>query len=323
MFTTVQDLGRAGMQRDGVPVSGAMDAFALRVANLLVGNRQDAAGLEITLAGPTLSFDRDAVVALCGAPLEARVQDRELPLWRAVWIPSGAQLACGGISSGCRTYLAVAGGIDEPLVLGGRSTFTRGRFGGHEGRALLAGDVLSLGAHTPLAMRIASTLAGDGHGVAFAGWGIGPSMRPAYAHAPMVRLLAGTHTTELTDEARAQLFGDTFRISPNSDRMGYRLMGPGLQLTRPLDLLSEAVAFGTMQLPPSGEPIVLMADRQTTGGYPRIGEVATVDLPLLAQLRPGDEVRFRPASLSEAQRLYLEREQDVQRAEREIAMRHR
>ena len=322
MFTTVQDLGRAGLQRDGVPVSGAMDTFALRAANLLTGNAPGDAGLEMTLTGATLEFQGGALVALCGAPVDARAGAVPLPMWHPVWIPRGTTVTCGSVLSGCRAYLAIAGGIVEPVILGGRSTFTRGGFGGHAGRPLMAGDELPVGTLSPLSVRIAASVAGDGHLPCAAHWGTGPSMRPAYAREPVVRLLQGAHASSLTAESRDRLFREAFRVSPQSDRMGYRLEGAPLQLTAPLELLSEAVVFGTMQLPPSGEPIVLMADRQTTGGYPRIGEVVTVDLPLMAQLKPGDQVRFRPVSLVDAQRLYLERERELAQAARESHFRH-
>lgn len=322
IFTTVQDLGRTGFQRDGVPVSGAMDAFSLRAANLLVGNAPGDAGLEITLTGPTLVFERGTLIALCGAPVEAQAGDLPVPSWHPVWLPRGSSLRIGPLRSGCRTYLAVAGGIAEPVVLGGRSTFTRGAFGGHEGRALTEGDDLPLGTLGSLSTRIVARLAGDGHEPVIAHWGIGPSMRPSYSASPTIRLLDGAQSSALTEPSRRLLFSETFRISSQSDRMGYRLEGIALKLKEPMDLLSEAVAFGTMQLPPSGLPIVLMADRQTTGGYPRIGEVATVDLPLLAQLRPGDRVGFRSISLTESQRLYLERERELVQAQREILLRH-
>ena len=322
MFTTVQDLGRSGLQRDGVPVSGAMDTFAMRAANLLTGNAPGDAGLEMTLSGATLEFQGGALVALCGAPVDARAGELLVPMWHPVWIPRGTTLVCGAVRTGCRTYLAIAGGVVEPVMLGGRSTFIRGGFGGHAGRQLMAGDELPVGTLSPLSVRIAASVAGDGQLPRAPHWGIGPSMRPAYAREPVVRLLQGAHAVSLTAVSRDRLFREAFRVSTHSDRMGYRLEGAALQLTAPLDLLSEAVAFGTVQLPPSGEPIVLMADRQTTGGYPRIGEVASVDLPLMAQLKPGDHVRFRPVSLVDAQRLYLQRERELAQAAREILFRH-
>lgn len=325
ILTTVQDLGRFGHQREGVPVSGAMDPFAHRVANALVGNDDGDATLEITMAGPTLVFDEDTLVALAGADLGATIGRQPIAPWRALRIRSGTTFSFGAPASGCRAYLAVAGGIDVPSVLGSRSTYIRAGIGGHLGRALLRDDVIHCGAPSPLASRIAATLdavRGQHGGVAIARWGAGPTLRPRYSTEPSVRLLPGTHLDALTPASQDKLFRSDFRVSPRSDRMGYRLEGPPLDLTTPIELLSEAVTFGTVQLPPGGNPIVLMADRQTTGGYPRIGEVASIDLPLLAQLKSGDRVTFRPVSLGEAQTLYLGREQEVAEARRAIALRH-
>lgn len=324
LLTTVQDLGRMGYQHLGVPVSGAMDPFALRVANLLVGNDTGNAALEITLAGPTLRFDtEDALLALAGADLGALLDDRwPVPPWRPVRARCGTTLSFRGGESGCRAYLAVAGGLAVPPVLGSRSTFVRAALGGVEGRALRAGDVLPLGAPPPLSQRIAARIRHGDAPAAVTRWGAAHSFRPAYSAAPTVRLLAGSHTNLLTPDARALLHEAEFTVSPRSDRMGYRLAGPRLELAAPVEVLSEAVAFGTVQLPPDGQPIVLMADRQPTGGYPRIGEVASVDLPLLAQLRPGDALRFQPVTLAEAHRLHRARERDLELLRAAISLHH-
>ena len=300
-----------------------MDPLAIRVANLLVGNDEDAAALETTLTGPTIRFEMDTLVALAGADLGGTVDGQRLPPWRSAWVPGGATLAFDVPRAGCRTYLAIAGGVAVPPVLDSRSTLVRAGLGGLEGRALRRGDVLNRGAPSELATCIAATLRREDGRVAVASWGVGPSLRPAYSGAPVVRLVAGAHEHALSPTARDRLYDTEFRISSQSDRMGYRLEGPTLELAAPLELLSEPVAFGTVQLPPSGSPIILMADRQTTGGYPRIGEVATVDLPLLAQLKPGDRVRFRAISLEGAQALYLVREQEIAQARQAIALRQK
>jgi antagonist of KipI len=322
MFTTVQDLGRTGHQRFGVPVSGVMDAWALRVANMMVGNEPGDAALETTLLGPTFTVDEETLIAIAGAELGAFVGDVHVPLAHPVWLPTGATLAFRGGPHGCRAIIAVAGGIDVPPVLGSRSTYVRAAFGGFEGRALRKGDVVATGDPSPRARRIMKSLARADSTVRIASWGAGPSIRPHYSQEPVVRLVAGTHTDFLTRPSRERLVGESFRVSPQSDRMGYRLEGVELALREPLELLSEGTTFGTMQLPPGGSPIVLMADAQTTGGYPRIGEVATVDLPLLAQLRPGDHVRFRPCSLHEAQAAYLARELELAQTRRALTLLH-
>jgi antagonist of KipI len=323
LLTTVQDLGRFGHQHEGIPVAGAMDPVALRLANLLVGNEDAAAGLEITLTGPRLVFERPALIALAGADLETALDDDRIPHLRALLVPAGATISFGEAIRGCRTYLAIAGGIDVPVVLGSRSTYLRGAFGGVNGRALRRGDVLAWGEPTVLGRRIAAAIAGAGQRVRAASWGASSALIPRYSGTPTIRLLVGEHMHLLTPAAREQLFSAELRVGAQSDRMGYRLEDVTLALSEPVELLSEAVAFGTVQLPPSGNPIVLMADRQTTGGYPRLGEVATADLPLLAQLRPGDRLRFAPASLAEAEARYLAWEGDLAQARAAIGLRHR
>lgn len=321
-FTTVQDLGRYGHQSDGVSPAGAMDVFALRAANMLVGNGDDAAGLEIVLGGPALVFEADTLIALAGGDLGAHISGRSIAPWRPVLAPRGAELTFLGARAGCRAYLAVGGGLDVPAVLGSRSTYTRAGFGGYRGRPLERGDVLPLLEPDVLSQKIFAHLLPGESGPGIARWGLGQSLRPAYSGAPLVRVIPGAHAVALTDASRTALWRESFRLSPNSDRMGLRLEGPALDLFDRVEVLSEAVAFGTIQLPADGNPIVLMADRQTTGGYPRLGEVASVDLPLLAQLCPGDFVRFRQVSLAEAQALYLDREQDLRQGRREIELRH-
>jgi antagonist of KipI len=318
--TTVQDLGRMGHQRSGVPVGGAMDRVALRLGNILVGNPEGAAAIEASLIGPAITFVQGTLIAVTGGDLEATVDGTRLPLWRPVHVPEGATLRFGRPVTGCRAYVSVAGGIDVPIVFGSRSTYLRARFGGVDGRALKTGDVLPVGTATEATKRIVGSLAPSGR-MASASWSAGATLRPRYSDAPVIRFTVGAHTDALSPEARATLGSATFRVSSSSDRMGYRLQGPVLDLSAPLELKSEGVAFGTIQLPPGGAPIILMADRQTTGGYPRIGEVASVDLPLIAQLKPSDQLTLRAISIEEAQRLYLEQEFELAQARIGIALR--
>ncbi len=313
MLATVQDLGRPGWQHDGVPVGGAMDTVALRLANLLVGNDEGDAALEITLHGPTLRFEAATVVALGGADLDATIRDRALATWRPMPVAAGETLTFGTPRSGCRAYLAVAGGLYVTPVMGSRSTYLRARFGGLEGRQIRRGDRLSLVA-PPRSYGASAHL--ESHAFT-APRRLAPDALPDYGE--IVRLVAGPHLPMLTEDSRRELFAEPFRVSPQSDRMGYRLDGRTLALTEPVEPLSSGVTFGTVQLPPGGSPIVLMADRQTTGGYPRLGDVATVDLPALAQRRPGDSVRFAPIPVEEAQRLYLARERALAGVRRALA----
>ncbi len=308
LLTTVQDLGRTGFRDQGVPLCGAADPVALRVANLLVGNPQGAAGLEMTLTGPRLRFTRDTVVALAGAPMAAEVDGVPVPFWRPVRIRAGETLDLGGARTGCRAYLACAGGIDVPPVLGSRGTYLPSAFGGVEGRPLRAGDYLPVGDAGPAGAAVWKALEREGRKNGAASWWAGPRALPAYGPDPVLLLVPGSHTAALAPSARAELFGERFRASRHSDRMGCRLEGPALALSAPRELTSEGVAPGTVQLPPGGSPIVLLADGGTTGGYPRIGHVATVDLPLVAQLRPGDTLRFRETTLDDAHRRLQARE---------------
>ncbi|GAB6932116.1 5-oxoprolinase subunit C family protein [Calditerricola satsumensis] len=315
LLTTVQDLGRTGWQRFGVPVGGAMDPFALRVANALVGNDDGAAAMEITLQGPQLRFDEDALIAVCGADLSPAVDGAPLPQWRPVLVQRGSVLAFGRPRWGVRAYLAVAGGWDVPIVLGSRSTDRRAGLGGVEGRALREGDRLIAGIPAAPAQRLMAALSGrlGRRPLASVPWRVSPRAFPAYAAQPTVRALRGPEFDAFSPAAQAAFFARPFRVTPQSDRMGYRLAGPALALREPIELVSEGVSAGTVQVPPDGQPIVLLADRQTVGGYPRIACVATVDLPVLAQMPPGATVRFREVSLGEAQALLARREQLLRR----------
>jgi antagonist of KipI len=319
LLSTVQDLGRPGWQRHGVVVGGAMDTMALRIANLLVGNPQGAAAVEVTLLGPTLEFADEHLFALGGADLGAHLDREPVPPWRPCVAPAGSVLSFTGARSGCRTYLAVAGGVDVPEVLGSRGTDLRAGIGGMAGRALAAGDVLPIGARSVTVRRWITELSARARRVA--DWGAGRSLLVKIAAEPVIRVLRGLDYDLFTDDSRAALVDSAFRVSTQSDRMGYRLDGPRLTLHEPRELLSAPIALGTVQVPPSGQAIVLMADRQSVGGYPRIAQVITVDLPLLAQAPLGARVRFHETTLAEAQALYLVRERDLRQLE--AAMRTR
>lgn len=296
MLTSFQDLGRTGHQHLGIPVAGVMDARAHQLANLLVGNEADTASLEITLTGPTLRFSQACCIALCGADLSATLNGQPLVMNRPLVIRPNDELAFGARNSGTRSYLAVHGGFDIPLVLGSRSTYIRSGIGGYEGRALKRGDVFSL--CRPLAEKKLESLAMDL-------WAIRVYLPAAIAQTVRshTRIVTSVQWFDFTEASCAAFVSEPFRISPESERMGYRLQGPHITLTRPRQMISEAATFGTIQVPAGGQPIVLMADRQTTGGYPKIAYVASIDLPILAQMGPGDTVRFEIISLEHAQEL--------------------
>ena len=300
MLTTVQDLGRRGHQSLGVVAGGAADPFAARVANFLVGNKENAALLEMAFAGPKLRFQEDSVVAWCGADFTATCDGEPLPKNRPVSLTAGSVLGFGGTKTGAMAWLAIAGGIDVPEVMGSRSTDLTGKFGGFEGRKLAAGDRLPIGRNDSL-----KPLSRDS-----VPWSLIPERLVAVCGPGVVRVMRGPEWEGFSEEAREAFFQSIFEVTKDGNRMGTRLSGPSLSLTESGEMISAAVDHGVIQVPPSGQPIVLGVDRQTIGGYPRIGVVATVDLGKLAQLRPGETVRFHEIQTHEAHELLLRRERD-------------
>ena len=313
-FTAIQDNGRSGFQRWGIAVGGALDSESYRLANLLVGNDPGAAALEMTLVGASLEFEEPVLIALCGAELHASVKGVPVPLMRPVLLRSGALLECGPMTRGCRTYLAVAGGFDVPLVLGSRSTYLRARLGGLEGRALRLGDRLGVGHMSPRSVEIRDSLLPElvNSPAASPSWRL-PSMLPATASPILLRTMTGSEFDLLTADSQVELFEAQYEVTVKSDRMGYRLAGPALSLASDKQFLSEGVTAGTIQVPPDGQPIALMADCATTGGYAKVAHIASVDLPLLAQARPGDKVRLERVTIEEAQRALRQKENAIQR----------
>lgn len=299
-LTTLQDLGRFGHQQYGVSVNGPMDEWSHRLANALVGNAPNAAVLECTLTGPKLIFSVPTLIALCGARMKVAVDGRLLPYDRAVLLGRGAVLDVGERTEGARLYIAIRGGLDTDKVLGSRATNIRAGFGGFHGRPLRKGDRLKIGS----VPRDAALLPIEKRGI--------QSGLPVMFAAPVevarperdkntVRFIAGPQWSRFTKRARTVFEAESFQVTAQSDRMGARLQGAPLMLEEPLELISEATAFGTVQVPPEGQPIVLMADRQSAGGYPKIAYVASADLPLLAQSMPGDALRFKQISQEDAE----------------------
>jgi antagonist of KipI len=310
LLTTVQDLGRFGHQKTGLVASGALDAVALRTANLLVGNPPGAAGLECTLRGPTLRFEAEALLALTGANLAASIDGQPVPPGRPVAVRAGTVITFGAPKTAGRAWLAVAGGVAVPPVLGSRATYLRAALGGLAGRALRAGDVLPVGEWPATGRRLFEML----KPLVAAGWAAarwyaapGPLARPG--EALWVRALPGPEYEQFEPASQRAFWQEEFIVTPAADRMGARLSGTVLHRPASAELLSSAVTFGTVQVPAGGQPIVLLADRQTTGGYPRLAQVISADLGRLAQALPGTRLRFQPVALAEAQALYLAQEQ--------------
>jgi antagonist of KipI len=298
-LTTIQDSGRSGYERFGVPQSGAMDWFALRAANALVGNpregggRPGAAALEFAFEGPVLQASDDCLVAVAGWGHALHVQGRPVGAWRAALVRRGEILHFDRNGTPGWGYLAVLGGIDVPPVMGSRSTYLRGGFGGLQGRALREGDALPLGNEQPPGWQER------------AGRWLPPNMRPIYSDEAAVPVIAGPQEQAFTVGAIDLFYHAAYTISATSDRMGYRLNGPHLAHRDSADLISEPLTWGAVQVPADGMPMVMMSDRPTTGGYPKIATVARAGLPLLAQAMPvTGQVRFQAISFTEAQRRY-------------------
>ncbi|MGE0359755.1 MAG: biotin-dependent carboxyltransferase family protein [Vicinamibacterales bacterium] len=299
LLTTVQDLGRWGHQAMGVPVAGPMDTCAHRAANALAGNRPAAASLEITLIGPELVVSRAVRAAVAGAVFDVAVNGTPVPSTGAFDVPAGGRLAFGRRRSGARAYLAFAGGIDTAPVLGSRATHLVSGMGGLEGRALTGGDVLPLG-QPPTATT--------------AGGAAPPSGYLPEAGRARLRVLPGPQDAWFAPHALEALASASFTVATASNRMAYTLEGPPLPVARAGEPLSEPVPFGAIQVPAGGAPLLLMADRQTAGGYLKIATVILADLPVAGQLAPGDVVGFVPCTRAEAMRALIDRERALLRA---------
>ena len=285
MLTLVQDLGRYGYQQFGVPVAGAMDAFAAITANLLVGNPRSAAVLEMMMLGPELIFESPGYISITGADLGPKLNGSAVALWQTLAVAAGDVLSFSGLKTGLRSYLAVSGGLDTPLVMNSRATYTKAALGGYEGRALKAADRLPIG---PAGPEVPQMLI------------LPEAERPVYGKEKTIRVVLGPQEDAFTEAGiRTFLEGD-YTVTNECDRMGYRLEGPSIEHVKGGDIISDGIAFGAVQVPGHGKPIIMMADRQTTGGYTKIAGVISVDLPQLAQSKPGDLIRFKRVTLEEA-----------------------
>lgn len=322
LLTSIQDLGRYGYQKHGVIVSGSMDSYSLRLANLLVGNDEGEAALEITLIGPSLRIKQDILMAITGGDLSPIVDGVAIPMWRPVYLKQGSILKFGECKAGCRSYLSIAGGYKIPEVLGSSSTYLRANLGGFQGRALKKGDVLQSKSPQEQSLKILQQLAKQSSLASFVSttWFVGRGHIPQDSQHITVRMMRGRQFDQFTAESIEQLLHASFRVTSQSDRMGYRLSGSPLKLVNPREMISEAIALGTVQVPPDGNPIILLADRQTAGGYPKIAQIATVDISTVSQSKPGTNIWFQEISLAEAERLYLAREAAVKKLKTVIGL---
>jgi antagonist of KipI len=284
-MTTVQDLGRPGHLRYGIPPSGPIDPVAFVVANRLVGNADGAAGLECTVLGPRFEAQAACAIAVTGAAMPLTVSGAEAPAWTTLTLKPGDVVKLGAARAGVRAYVAFSGGLDVPSVLGSRATYVRGRLGGLDGRALRKDDRLALFSASLPAIRRARE-----------------RVIPAFDGEPEIRVMLGPQADRFTDEGLRTLLGSAYEMLPQSDRMGARLRGPRIAHRAGHDILSDGIALGSIQVPGDGQPIALLVDRQSTGGYTKVATVCSFDIGRLGQVKPGHRVRFRSLTLSEAQR---------------------
>ncbi|MBD7939286.1 biotin-dependent carboxyltransferase family protein [Cytobacillus sp. Sa5YUA1] len=321
LLTTVQDLGRTGFQKYGVIASGVMDQDAHKIANMLVGNNEEQPTLEMTLIGPRIVFHEDCLISLCGGDIGPQINGQKVRLWRPIWVKAKSELTFGSYKEGCRTYLAIAGGFDVEVVMDSYATYLRAHIGGHKGRALQKGDQLSLKEKSRLSGKIMDSLKQPDKPFVEAQWSIPiQTRRPSNQR---IRVIEGKQFSLFNKDSKIALFSHPYKVASQSDRMGYRLSGSALALSEEKEMISEAVTMGTIQVPPDGQPIILMADRQTTGGYPKIGQVASIDLHVLAQTKPGEEVYFEKISFAAAQRLYIQKEQRLYEYKKSIQIKYR
>jgi antagonist of KipI len=279
--TTVQDNGRWGYQQFGMPVAGAMDVYSLQLANKLVNNDLNEACLEVTIDGPRIEFESDTYISICGANMQAQINKASVEMFKALHVKNGDVLSFKGLISGCRTYIAFSGGIQVPKVMGSKSTYLRGKLGGFKGRELKSGDELEIGAYNNPKIKE-----------------IGSDEIPEFKDCYTARIIAGPEAEFFTLKGLETFLYTEYTLSQQCDRMGYRLSGAKIEHKSKVEIISSGIAFGTIQVPSHGEPIIMMADRQTTGGYPRIACVVSADLPYIAQLKPGDKLRFKEVKLN-------------------------
>jgi len=302
-FTTVQDLGRFDYLRYGIPICGAMDSFSFIVANLLVGNHSNDAGLEMTLIGPELQALSEAQIAITGGTISPRINERDVPMWQTLSIQEDDVLSFGKMESGCRAYLSVRGGVNTPLVLGSRSTYVRGGFGGIDGRQVKSGDVVEGFGASPLMTEY--VMPGE--------------FVPQFMRNVKVRVILGPQADMFTEMGMETFLSSAYKVTLEADRMGYRLDGPEIEHKTRADIVSDALFPGSVQVPKNGKPIVIMRDAQTTGGYAKIAVVITADVSVLGQARPNDIVEFVKVTMHQAQEKLFEYRKLLESLERILA----
>ena len=304
-LTTIQDMGRYGYQETGMSVSGVMDTRAASLANILVGNDTNEAVIEITMMGPTMKFTEDEIIAVTGGDLGAKIDGKPVERYRAVLVKAGQTLSFMGMYGGSRAYIAFAGGLDIPVVMGSRSTNLKSKVGGYEGRKLGTGDEIAFRAPASWLPHMAERVYG----------------LPSYgAKEWTLRVVMGPQDDCFTDKGINTFLNSTYTISNEYDRMGCRMDGPVIEHVTDGNIISDGIAFGAIQVPTEGKPIIMMADRQTTGGYTKIANVISADFRLLGQLKAGDKVKFEKVSIQAAQEALLNQRAALRTLRRSLDM---
>jgi len=301
LLTTIQDAGRTGYGQYGIPAAGAMDTLSLQLANMLVGNDRYEAALEITFMGPEIEFGINSIIAITGGDLTPKINGKEIEMYSTIYVNKGDMLSFGNMRNGCRAYLAVSGGFNIDKIMGSKSTYLRGKLGGFKGRKLIMGDII------PVNIDKSQKYLGVRK--------IPKNLIPLYGNQHVTRVIMGPEDDRFTEEGIRTFLSSEYVLTNQCDRMGYRLSGAKIKHRDGADIISGGITFGAIQVPGHGEPIIMMADRQTTGGYTKIANVISVDIPYLAQLKAGDKVLFKQINIEEAQRLLKEREDRLLRLE--------
>lgn len=298
LCTTIQDSGRTGYQRYGMPVSGAMDEFSYKIANLLVGNQEDIPTLEFTIGGLKINFIDDCIIAITGANSKVYLNQCQLPNWQSIYVSAGSVLSVDEIEGGLRGYLAFKGGIKVEEKLGSSSTYLRGKIGGYQGRRLKRDDLLEFN-HCPTKENYSYRYLKDKY-------------IPEYKNEVACRVIMGPQEDHFSKEGIKTFLNSKYTVTDQVDRMGYRLKGPDIEHKEGSDIISDGIAEGSIQVPGHQQPIVMLADRQTTGGYPKIATVISVDLAKIAQLKPGSKVSFKKVKIELAHELLKKRKNSYQ-----------
>ncbi len=321
LLTTIQDYGRYGYQKYGVVVSGAMDTYAMRLANILVGNDENEGTLEITIIGPQLKIEKGNLISITGADISPTINGIKVPMGRPVYINEDSILKFGTCLCGCRAYLAVAGGFDIPKIMESKSTYIRGKIGGKEGRQLKDGDEIDICEKNELSEKIILKLSENRSIKSFTypKWYV-KSFMTSNLRDNVIRVLPDRQFENVSKKSLADFFDSEFVIDSKSDRMGYRLKGPKIEFKEDIEMISGEVSFGTIQIPPDGNPIILLADRATAGGYPKIAHIVNEDFHKIVQLKALEKVRFEKITFEEAEDMYLKREEYIEELKKSIKL---